>query len=409
MTARGAGVFLAFALLSIPAFAQQSSPTIHITGVVVDAQTSTPIRRARVDAGVTATTWSASFTNDNGAFAVDVPLGTAALAFTKAGYAPDSVKIPPDESARLQMQVSMNRAAAITGRLVDASGALLMNISVSLREMTVQGPSASRVRNASTNDLGEFRFGALPAGEFAIQSPVVTQPVRVRAGGGFAVGNVVYERSPVPAPDFARAADPRRLAISGTVWDEYGEPVQGAFVHVLQVIRVDDRVAALRQGIPFQTSDDRGMYRVFGLRPGRYLVVANVQGYADTYYAGATNVASATPLVVSRADAMDVDITFRPERTVRVSGAAFSSTGQPAAGAAVLLVVSQRSRAIMTEPKAAMIAPDGTFAFDNVPPGDYVLQVSTPVNGLRPKVDEGKLLRSEEHTPELQSRFGIPY
>ncbi len=384
MNVRRAGAIVACAFLSTPAFAQPSTPTKHVTGIVVDAQTSTPVRRARVDAGITTTTWVASFTDDQGAFAMDVPRTAAELRITKAGFALESVKIPGGEGEPLR--VSMNRAAAITGHLIDASGTPLVNVNVSVR--------GAAVRNASTNDLGEFRFGGLPAGEFTINYPVPMNPVRVRAGDTMDVGDVVYELTPVVATTAAeRVADPRRRpAVTGNLWDEYGEPIQGAFVRVLQVTRVDDRLAALPVGgVSGQLSDDRGVYRVFGLRPGRYLVAADVQGYADTYYPGGTNVTYATPIVIDRADAAGLDITCRPERTVRVAGTAVTSAGQPAVGP-VLLAVSHRSGAIVTQPKAALLAPDGSFEFEHIPPGEYVIQVSAPIDGLRPKVEEGKLM-----------------
>ena len=393
MTARRAGVFLACAFLCTPASAQQPSPTIHITGVVVDAE-STPIRRARVDAGVTSTTWLPGFTDQYGLFAVDVPRGTGTLNITKAGFAPELAKVPAGSGGEVsQIRVSMNRAAAITGRLVDTAGTPLMNITVTLRELVSAENGSSRSRNTLTNDLGEFRFGALPAGEFVLQAPAQKDPLRLRAGENVELGDVIYEAAVVPPVVPNRpGVIPRLPAITGTISDEYGEPIQGAFVHVLRITRVDDRLAALSpDGNVFRTSDDRGSYRVFGLRPGKYLIAANVQGYADTYYSATTNIAYAMAVVVDRTDAVGVDITFRPEPTVRVSGIALDSAGQPATGA-LLLMVSHRSGAIMTQPKVAMLAPDGTFAFDNIPPGDYVLQVSTPINGLRPKVDDGKLM-----------------
>ena len=403
MTARGAWGILAWALLCASASAQQAPAASHVTGVVLDARTDTAIRRARVEVAVISTRYPPVFTDERGGFSIDVPVGMS-LTITKAGFAPESVKTATTRGSEpAAIRVSMNRAAAITGHLIDASGTPLMNMSVALREAaTARAVESSRPRTTSTNDLGEFRFGGLTTGEFALASPVATASVRVRPGDTVDVGDVVYERSPTASGVAARATDIRkRPAIAGTVSDEYGDPLQGAMIRLLQIRRAGDRLAAIAQEhVGPRMSDDRGAYRIFGLPAGRYLVVADVEGYAPAYYSGVTNIAYALPVVVvDRGDAEGIDFAFRRERTVRVFGTALDSSGKPVRGA-VLLGVSQRAGGVVPEPRVAPVAPDGSFAFDSVAPGDYVLQVSAPYAGLLPKVEGGKLL-----TPRME--FGM--
>ncbi|HYK53721.1 MAG TPA: carboxypeptidase-like regulatory domain-containing protein, partial [Candidatus Eremiobacteraceae bacterium] len=161
--------------------------------------------------------------------------------------------------------------------------------------------------------------------------------------------------------------------------------------------RMGDRIAALAPvgGPRWGTSDDRGRYRVFGLIPGRYVVVAdgessrmlvgeprNTTGYAPIFYPNATNVAFALPMTVGQAEVSDIDIAFRPEPVARISGTIVNSRGQPTEGF-VMLAVSQRSGGILLEPRVAPPTPDGTYVFENVPPGDYVVQASVPAGGGR--------------------------
>jgi len=69
---------------------------------------------------------------------------------------------------------------------------------------------------------------------------------------------------------------PRASVLAGRVIDEHGEPVPGSLVQVLQ----DGPAGAQRKMLLPVTgakTDDRGEYRVFGLLPGRYYLVAGYQ------------------------------------------------------------------------------------------------------------------------------------
>src|SRR6267142_5585768 len=108
-----AAVIATLVMLSANASAQSAPAAVHVTGVVADAQTDAPIRRARVEVGATSTRYSPVFTDEQGRFSFDVPVSVL-LTITKAGFAPESVKVqPPRASEPLDIQVSMNRAAAI--------------------------------------------------------------------------------------------------------------------------------------------------------------------------------------------------------------------------------------------------------------------------------------------------------
>ena len=79
---------------------------------------------------------------------------------------------------------------------------------------------------------------------------------------------------------------PRASVLAGRVIDEHGEPVPGSLVQVLQYGPAGAQRKMLLPVTGTKT-DDRGEYRVFGLLPGRYYLVA---GYQPDFDLGAFNV-----------------------------------------------------------------------------------------------------------------------
>ena len=65
---------------------------------------------------------------------------------------------------------------------------------------------------------------------------------------------------------------PRGSVITGTVVDEYGEANAGTQVRVMRYVMQGGRRTLQQAGNG--STDDRGIYRVFGLQPGDYIVSA---------------------------------------------------------------------------------------------------------------------------------------
>jgi hypothetical protein len=176
-------------------------------------------------------------------------------------------------------------------------------------------------------------------------------------------------------------------AVSGTVVDAAGEPLQGVAVRALQVRREHERSVARVYGWQ-RVTDDRGRYRLFGLAPGSYLIVASLDaaeftsgdaaatGFPPQYFPGTPHVAAAQPLLVeANVDLSGADLTLAATPVVRVTGRALDAIGQPLVGR-VSLNVSQRSGAIAVEPRVARTGPGGSFELIDIAPGDYVIQAT---------------------------------
>jgi protocatechuate 3,4-dioxygenase beta subunit len=173
----------------------------------------------------------------------------------------------------------------------------------------------------------------------------------------------------------------RAFAVDGRVVDDAGEPVANADVNISDW----DAPSTMALGRP-RVTDDRGMFRLFGLRAGQYRICAD-DGHLEpsehgqdrlirTCFPNAGNDADSHPVVVSSAEAGPIEIRLQRNRTYRITGLAIDSTGAPIPNASVHLVAvtptgtSSSGSRIETKPS-------GHFIASGVTPGDYGIQVNS--------------------------------
>jgi hypothetical protein len=224
----------------------------------------------------------------------------------------------------------------------------------------------------------------------------------------------------------------RPSAIGGTVVDEGGEPLVGVYVRVLAEVTVAGRPHTVPG--PVTTTDDRGMYRIGDLQPGRYLVeVPSVQSalpakmpqtvtdpprpgktdpaldlgtagrlvlahyptpppsengrtwtYPMTFYPGVRSAADAGAIEVAYgSERATADFTLSPVPATRVSG---HLDGPPDAFTNLLLRLrpaGAEDGGFGSEAATTLATPDGSFTFLNVPAGEYVIEVKRSVASFR--------------------------
>ena len=128
-------------------------------------------------------------------------------------------------------------------------------------------PLASAPRGLITDGDGEFFFGDLPAGRYAIKVAAI----------GYLNGGYLAPTSTSPAhlidvvdnerPSAVVVRLVRGASISGTVVDDRGDPIVDAPVQAFNRIGLD-----LEEAGPRVRTDDRGAYRIASLQPGGYVV-----------------------------------------------------------------------------------------------------------------------------------------
>jgi hypothetical protein len=206
----------------------------------------------------------------------------------------------------------------------------------------------------------------------------------------------------------------RPSSIGGTVLDERGEPIVGAYVRAMTRIMIAGN-SRITTG-PVAKTDDRGQYRIANLPSGDYVVMllssllptpsgsaqsedrarASSFAYPLLYYPASRTVADATPIRIDRAqNRQGIDLQVRPVATSRLSG---RIEGPPEAVKGLILRLmptGNEGQGVGGETATATIGLDGGFTFAKVPAGAYTVMASSAIlefvyppseNDLRPLV-----------------------
>lgn len=260
-------------------------------------------------------------------------------------------------------------AAVIEGVVLETrSGRALTRANATLR--SVSGAAAVVSNRTYTDSSGRFVFSGLPAGAYFVSAEK----------GNYARANFGQKKwngkgSPIVLDAGARFVAELHLSrlgvVTGQVRDENGVGIEN---HAVLVYR-DGRPPKLAQR---GSTDDRGVFRVPGLEPGRYHVrtgprrMEDGSGMAATYF-GQGTVLGDSKAVEVRLDeeTPDVDITPRAGRLYKLTGRAAWS------GVSAVSLFSDLGR--MT----SGVGSDGRFSFDQLPPGSYELLAESEGDGPR--------------------------
>src|SRR5688500_7634416 len=137
--------------------------------------------------------------------------------------------------------------------------------------VSLSGAELRSSRSTTTDDQGRFSFTGLPAGRYTLSA---SKPGHLSVSYGQRRPGA--QGTPIQLTDGqkfqAGLQIPRGSVLTGVVLDEHGEPTPGVAVRAMRFV-VQNGQRTL-QGSNTNSTDDRGIYRIYGLMPGEYAICA---------------------------------------------------------------------------------------------------------------------------------------
>jgi protocatechuate 3,4-dioxygenase beta subunit len=322
-----------------------------------------------------------------------------------------------DNTTRRAPETTTTATAALAGIVRSDAGT-----PVRAAIVTLAGGDLASSRAVVTDDEGRFAFERLPAGRFTLsakKAAYVTMAYGATRPGRSGTAIAVASGQRV---DVALTL-PRGSVITGRVVDT----ATGAPAPDVGVFATRTDVSQPATGSPFvalPVTDDRGVFRLFGLEPGEYVIAAVPQqvvtgdidtraeadvdailaalqqrsrtpgttskpaavpvaprprtaGYAPIYHPGtATRADAARVRVAAGEERQGIDIAMSLVRTATIEGVV--SAGQGSLPPLSMVITSDepsRGPTLMgvSSPSLVPPGPDGRFRYMNVPPGRYTI------------------------------------
>jgi hypothetical protein len=302
---------------------------------------------------------------------------------------------------------------------------------VRLAFVTITGAPLVTGLTVVTADDGSFQFRNLPSGRFTLSARKVTfidSAYGALGPGEPAVPITVKDGQEISGLQLPLVAG---AVISGTLRDSNGLGIPDATVMAVRTTRTNGELAFRANAPLTTTTDDRGAYRVFGLIPDDYVVVATPpgnlntrpmqartdsqvdavfrrlerrgqpgvaaastsetgsdlgrpQGYAPIFFPGTAVSGHASVIRLAAGEeraGLDFALSLVP--TVTVTGT-ISAPGIGMPPVQLLMQplgpqvsMSPTSRGVVPSLYNSSIGADGAFKYTNVPPGPYRLSVRT--------------------------------
>ena len=287
--------------------------------------------------------------------------------------------------------------------------------------VTLSGGPLTASRTVISDERGAFVFRNLPAGSFTVvatRAPFVTTAFGAKRPGRPGTPIAVLGGQHIGGITIALT---RGAAITGMVRHLDGDPAAGVDVEVRSATALmDPRTSRV-------VTDDRGVFRAFGLEPGKYYVSASsrdlnrqvtrpvtdaelderfdrlrrrgappapgaapataptVTGppppafrYAPVYYPGTSDLEQAIPVTLAEGEERPgIDISLVLTRALTIEGTLASATGG-AAGSANITVRRRPARGFTVDPASNVamgtrVDANGRFTIANLLPGTYRL------------------------------------
>lgn len=308
------------------------------------------------------------------------------------------------------------RLASIAGTITDSV------THQGIRKVTLNfARSADYSRTALTDDSGKYEILNVEPGGFSLQ--FIRAPGYVSPAGQNSKLYQVKEGQQAVL-DFALTP---LGTISGKVTDSDGDPLRGARVAAMAYTYSNGRKAI--ETMDAASTDDRGEYRLYNLKPGRYFVVAAMAamelrglglgslpagtvfagaetGYRQQFFSSAPDIAQATAAAVPPGgDIAGIDFRLRSVPIYHIRGKVGGEVGNNqsvvAGGCGPAIPMDDLGHL------SAVVRRDGTFDI-GVPPGVYCLSHAGLMGRTSPDTD-GPLTITDRSVEGLVLQVSTPF
>jgi len=240
-------------------------------------------------------------------------------------------------------------------------------------------------QTATTDPDGFYHLSKLAPGSYSITICAPAFVIPDAYGAGKLKSVLVAEGENVDGVNFALV---RGGVITGRVTDADERPIIDQQVNVYPAEFFEQKIQRTVYAVGSVQTDDRGIYRMFGLAPGRYKVaVGRSDNEMNVTYSQARNVfykqvfhpdvsdqSKATIVEVSEGgEANDIDITVGPVvQTFKAAGQLVDDNGQPVPNLRFRMVRQTGQRIDYTNNSAAANT-HGEFIVEGLLPGRYAM------------------------------------
>jgi hypothetical protein len=259
-------------------------------------------------------------------------------------------------------------ANSITGRIVTDDG----QPGARMRVFATSIGSNTARRSATSDDDGRFSFTLLP--------PTVYR-VGIVHQGDLVEGQSPESEHVLPGSSITLVLR-KGGVITGRVLTSTGEPLVEGAMSAIRIRDEDDRpvIGADRTVRDQVLTDDRGIYRIYGLRPGGYLVLMaagwwGASVYSEdipTYYPSSNRETASVVVVHAGEEITGIDIRHRGDAGRTVSGRVKWWAGLRASTVSWMLI-DRSTLAIAASAYVRQGGSDPRFEFYAVADGDYNL------------------------------------
>jgi hypothetical protein len=274
--------------------------------------------------------------------------------------------------------------SSVSGRItIHGKGA--PGITVTVRSQVNPSSTVLQPAKAVTDQDGNYRLTAILPGSYQIFpiAPVYVQPDLMTTGGRKIL--LLGENEDVQGIDFSLE---QGGVITGKVTDAEGRPVIEEHITLTTEADPKTRDQMPIPGAERAQTDDRGIYRVYGIPQGRYKISAGVSdedsyfdprggrvAYKRTYYLDTTEFDNAKIIeVVEGGELKNIDIALgRSLPAFSASGRLVDGeTGKPIMGMRLMLQRTVGNGTAMV-PSFSTSNSQGEFRIENVTPGKYIV------------------------------------